>query len=365
MQAQTPVETPQPLSQAAAPLARSIASLLPPRAIVSLEFQALAVVPPAEWSSFRSGLQDELRRSGVEAKESAQLEPRVRVAVSENVRGLLLIAEVVNNEARQIVMAPWARLNQETKLPLRIQITPLVEQREPILDTLLFPSGLDMLLLSPSKLTGFHLTNGKWMVSGQASIALARPIPRDARGKLALVAGVFQVFLPGTTCTGQNAEPLALSCTGTNEPWQLNLGDTTVDVHWMNGLNVLASGGVRGSFYNAVGGWFAGSDGKIENRAGEPVPGTDAWGNDLAAIENTCGAARTAIVAMSGNSDHDQVQAFFASGDTPSAASAPLALAGTVTALWPAERPTQATLVIHNSKTGNYEASRLSLACAE
>src|SRR5277367_1685277 len=165
MQAQTPAETPQPLSQAASPLARSIASLLPPRAIVSLEFQALAPVPPAEWSSFRSGLQEELRRSGVEAKESAQLEPRVRVAVSENVRGLLLIAEVVNNEARQIVMAPWARLTQETKLPLRIQITPLVEQREPILDTLLFPSGLDMLLLSPSKLTGFHLTNGKWMVS--------------------------------------------------------------------------------------------------------------------------------------------------------------------------------------------------------
>jgi hypothetical protein len=40
-------------------------------------------------------------------------------------------------------------------------------------------------------------------------------------------------------------------------------------------------------------------------------------------------------------------------------------LTGPITALWPAETAGQATLVIRNSKTGNYEASRLGLACAE
>ena len=46
-------------------------------------------------------------------------------------------------------------------------------------------------------------------------------------------------------------------------------------------------------------------------------------------------------------------------------ASEPMALPGPITALWPAETPGQATLVVRNSKTGNYEASRLGVACAE
>src|SRR5579871_2318432 len=92
----------QPLAEAAPALARSIASLLPRRATVSLEFQALAQLPPAEWSNFRSALQDELRKAGIEIREATQPDWRGRVTVSENTRGLLLTAEVINNDARQI-----------------------------------------------------------------------------------------------------------------------------------------------------------------------------------------------------------------------------------------------------------------------
>jgi len=47
------------------------------------------------------------------------------------------------------------------------------------------------------------------------------------------------------------------------------------------------------------------------------------------------------------------------------ARSEPISLPGPVTALWPAVEPAQATLVVRNSNTGNYEASRLAVACAE
>ena len=138
-------------------------------------------------------------------------------------------------------------------------------------------------------------------------------------------------------------------------------------MHWVNGRNVLESEGVRtAAFYNEAGGWFASSDGKIENRAGEAVAGTAGWGSDLAALESSCGPQRYVIAASAGDSsDRDQVQAFSIADDQPAVASAPLPLAGAVTALWPAERPGHVTLVIRNAKTGNYEASRLALACAE
>src|SRR5271165_7392595 len=99
----------QPLVEAGPPMARSIFSLLPRRATVSLEFQALAAVPAGEWSSFRAALREELGKTGAVVTDTAQPELRVRVVVSENPRGLLLIGEVVKNDTRQIVMAPWGR----------------------------------------------------------------------------------------------------------------------------------------------------------------------------------------------------------------------------------------------------------------
>jgi len=361
----------QPLAEAAPPMARSISSLLPRRVTVSLEFQTRAAVPPAEWSSFRAALQEELRKTGTDVVASAQPEWRVRMVVSENVRGLLLIAEVLNNDTRQIIMAPWSRpASAQSKPGLRMQLTPIGEQPQPILDALMFDSGTDVLLLSPAKISAFRLIDGKWIPNGQTSLAVARPVPRDARGRLELAAGgVVRVFLPGTTCTSPMNSSLLFTCTSGNEAWPLSIGDSRLLVRWVSDRNVLVSEGVRDSFFNAAGGWFASSNGKIENRAGEAMPGTEGWGSDLALVENPCGTARDAQVAIvtSATTDnkHDQLQTFAIANDPPVAASEPLPLPGPVTALWSAERATHATLVIRNSKTGNYEASRLSLACTE
>jgi hypothetical protein len=130
--------------------------------------------------------------------------------------------------------------------------------------------------------------------------------------------------------------------------------------------NVLESAGLKGSLYNVAQDLFASSNGSIQDRAGVTAPGTESWGNDLAAIANPCGSGNVLIVSMAGdNREHDQVQVFEMIGGQPVARSEAMALPGVVTALWPAETPGQATLVVRNSKTGNYEASRLALACAE
>jgi len=357
----------QPLPEAVPAMARSISSLLPRRATVSLEFQALAPVAPVEWSSFQGALRDELRKSGVDLKDTGQSEYQIRIVVSENPRGLLLIAEVVSDDMRQVVMAPWGRLSAVgAKLGLRIQMTPITEQTEPILDVWMSDSGLDLLVLTPAKVIAMHLTDGKWTPNGQASLPVARPIPRDPRGRLQAVSGSLGVYLPGTTCTGQVGPRPIFSCEAVNSHWSMGTFEPT-QVRWVTDRNVLETDSVGGSFYTAAMGWFASANGKVVNREGE-VQGTHNWGSDLAAIANTCGSAESKIVIVAGAGDtnqQDQVQAFSPPPEPPAAVSAPVVLPGPVTALWPAERTAQATLVIRNSITGNYEASRLSLVCTQ
>src|SRR5258708_33468297 len=55
----------QSMQDAAAQLAARISSLLQRRATVSLDFQNLTPLPPPELSSFRSGLERELRKAGL------------------------------------------------------------------------------------------------------------------------------------------------------------------------------------------------------------------------------------------------------------------------------------------------------------
>ena len=55
----------QSMQEAAAQLAARISSLLQRRATVSLDFQNLTPLPPPESSSFRSGLERELRKAGL------------------------------------------------------------------------------------------------------------------------------------------------------------------------------------------------------------------------------------------------------------------------------------------------------------
>ncbi len=356
----------QPLVEAAAPLAARISSLLPRRATVSLEFQVLTPLAMAESSRFRGALEEELRKTGLDLTGTTPPESRLRVSVTETARGLLFVAEVSGKDPRQVVMLPWSRpLPSEAMPALRLVIKPVWEQAEPVLDFML-DSDSQLLILSPTKVTNLHLANGKWAPNGQAFLTLDRPVARDPRGRLEFIAGALRAFLPGTTCSGQFQPQFGITCSPGNEAWPINPQDPALLVRWVSDSNVLESAAVKGSFYNAAQGLFASSNESIQDRTGVAAPGTESWGNDLAAMANPCGSGNVLIVSMAGeNREHDQVQVFEMISGQPVVRSEAMALLGAVTALWPAETPGQATLVVRNSKTGNYEASRLALACAE
>jgi len=350
--------------EAAAQLAARMSSLLQRRTTVSLEFQSLATLAPSDSSNFRSALEAELRKAGLEV--AAQPEFRVRVTLSENPRGLLFVAESISGENRQVTVLPWPSPPPvETKPRARIELQAVLQQLEPVLDLLLLDDQT-LLCLTPIKVSTYRLNTGKWIFSGVATIPLARPPVRDPRGRLESDQTGFHVYLPGTTCNGALQTDVKLTCLPGNESWPINSRDPSLLARWVPDRNLLESDRLRGRFYTAASGLFAAADGRLQDRLGESVSGTEAFGSDLATIESTCGANPVILAAKSGDrADHDEIQAYEIAGGNAAPLSVPTPLAGPVTALWPAETSGQATLVSRNSKTGNYEASRLRVVCAE
>jgi hypothetical protein len=317
----------QSLMDAAAQLAARTSSLLPRHPAVSLEMQNLTQLPAAEWSSFRSLLQSELHKVGLEIT-GTQPEARVRVTLSDDTRGLLFVAEVFTGDTRQIAMLPWDRPSSTPAKP-RVSITNKIlwVQAEPILDVLLMDSDSGMLVLSTSKVASYRSTGDKWTPSATASLLLPRPLPRDPRGRLESTPGGFEVFLPVATCTGAWNPELKLTCSSGLANWPGPLGK-----HWVADRNVL--------------------EGETPN------PSFEGWGSDWASIADPCGVG-TVVIASSLNTEHDSVRVYVIQDGQANPVTDPFPLPGPVTALWPA------TLVVHNLQTGEYEASRLALACTE
>lgn len=354
------------MPDAAAQLAARISSLLQRRSTVSLDFQNLTALPLAEWSSFRSGLEQELRKAGL-AVATTQPEVRLRVTISENTRGLLFVAEVLIGDARQVVMLPWsAPAPVEEKRQLQLTRKLIWNQSEPILDFLLLDSGSQLLILTASKVSINRLAEDRWIPSSQAALALAKPLVRDPRGRIQNTADTFRIYVPGTTCFGVLQPAIKLTCSATNETWLASPRDSQVAVRWVTDRNFLESDGFRDKFFTSGEGLFTGTDGRNRDRAGEVVAGAGAWGSDVAGIESLCGSSALLVATKSGDDlDRDQIQVYEIGRGHVTPASEPMDLPGPVTALWPSETREQATLVIRNSKTGNYEASLLGIACTQ
>lgn len=321
---------------------------------------------PADLSNFRSALEEELRKTALQMT-ATQPEIRVRITISENARGQLLVAETLSGDNRMVTLLPWsAPPGEETKPRLRILRKPVWDQPAPVLDLLLFNSESELLVLSPAAISSFRMADGKWMLTGAVPLSLARLPARDPRGRIESAPGGFRVYLPGTTCSGALQPALKLTCTPGNETWPVNPRDASFVARWVTDRNVLESEGFQGAFYAAANGWFSTTDHRIIDRSGNPLAVTDAWGSDFASVDNSCGRNPTVLVSSPGDSpDRDQARAYEVASGHARPASEPMPLPGPITALWPAETQGQATLVVRNSKTGNYEASRLGVACAE
>jgi hypothetical protein len=241
---------------------------------------------------------------------------------------------------------------------------------------------LHMAVLDPDKVALYRLMDGKWQQEQALPITHTRAWPRDLRGRLVLRQDhLFDVYLPGVSCQSSRGAPLTLICRDSDDPWPFSTdfalaGFFAANRNFFTG--VLSPGiGKQTStakFYTAAPVpranytlWiFASVDGGFHLLDGiTDQSSTLNWGSDLAGIRTSCGAGWQILSTRAGDNSGDSVRAYEFPDRDPVAVSPAVDFGGGITALWTEARGGSVVAVSRNVETGNYEAFRLAVACAQ
>jgi hypothetical protein len=374
-----------------AQLAEKIAAVTGP-CVVALEVTNRSSITPSETDQIRRGLIASLSNSGVQISAAEQAAATVKVTLSESLQNYVWVAEIqqgTNDPSVAIIATPRpdSAINPQAALPVTLHSTQLISQAEPILDAAILEGNpRRMLVLDENAVNLFEFKDGHWIAGQSLAIVHDRPLPRDVRGRIVLRKDhLFDVYLPGVICRSTSASPLALNCSRSDDPWPLQTptddfgvsGFFAPDRNFFTGALVPGIGQQKSApaFYSAAALprgkyalWiFAATDGQLHLLDGmnAQIAANIRWGSDLAGVHAGCRQDWQVLATSAGSGTEDSVQAFEFADREPAAVSPPLQLNGTITALWTARSGDNATAVIRDSETGNYEAVQLTLTCGQ
>jgi hypothetical protein len=382
----------EPWDAQVAELAHQIAALTGPGA-VSLSIRNNSSIPADEIPAIRRSLLTALSALGVTARPEQDAATIVRVTLSQNARQGLWVAEVQQGPEVRVAMVSVANLAPALPpqgTPVLLRKTLLFSQAEPILDAQLIPltaAGPDvrsLVVLSPEQIAIYHggQNGGPWVKDQSFEVAHDRPYPRDVRGRLQKdVGGLFKAYLPGVVCSASQQTAVAgtsisVACADNDDPWPIGSRKafynssrdyfTGVIIPYLGGdsqpyYSAAELLGKRGAatVYSEVGGQFRISDG-----AGlKALVGSRDWGSDLVGVQSDCGAGAQLLATASGDVMQDSLLAYEVGGNDAIAVSPPLPLGGQVTALWPADGPATAVMILKREQPLQYEAYSVSLVC--
>jgi hypothetical protein len=368
-----------------AQLARDIAAITGP-GTVTLTVHNVSSLTADYIPVINRDLRNNLLSAGVRVA-SANAAADITLTLSENAQGFVWVAEVRQaSEARvAIVSAP----RSQTAAPalngplVTIRKTMLWSQVAPILDIAQVQGGAEphMIVLDAGNISLYKMTAGRWTPEQQFAIPHGRAWPRDMRGRLMLARDhLFDAYLPGVVCASAAQPPLAVNCRPGDSPWPIAGVQTAMfgTRNFFTGVVTPAIGKPTAvpAFYSAAGIprptytlWvFARTDGSVHLMDGVNDVGIRArdWGSDLAAVKSSCGAQTQLLVTGTGDGEAaDVVRAFEITDREPIEVGAPVELAGPVTSLWTSADARNATVVVRNLKTGNYDAFELAITCGQ
>ncbi len=348
---------------------------------VSLQIENSSSISAEEFAEVQRLIVGRLRSAGAAPSAPAGAAYSARIVVSQNARAFVLAA-VVNQSsgepaaaiATAAPSAPQAAANAVT-----LARTFLLRQDAPILDAQ-FLTPATLVVLGADRITAYGRTPNGWQSIASAEIAAHHAMPRDLRGRLAVRADSFDAYLPGMVCSSASLAPLAIGCRDSDDPWPISLQSALYN----SARNYFARGNGDFSeflvkFYSAAFFWqsrtephvvFTTSEGVMRDGPSGALP-VDApgWGSEVALLYNASAAAGGCngshiLATMAGDyTERDAVRAFEIHGQRAVAASDPVEFAGPVLALWSSPDMTAATVVSQNSKTGSYEAYRVTASC--
>jgi hypothetical protein len=390
----------------ASELADQIAAILGPGQ-AHLTIRNLSTIPTDEIPTIRRLLTQDLKAHGV-VMAGAESANTIRVTLSESARERMLVAEVGEGTQSQVAVVDLGPIATQTattqermELHKEIDLSAValangttLSSDDPVMA--LVEAGARLFVLRKDSVMVFarNADHGR-TVEASLALDLKRPMPRDARGVLIAAAdgNGFTAFMPGTECSGTFSPPAetaalphngwTVNCHASDDPWPIAV-DTSGAPQlkaFYNSARDYFTGVVSPSvgvdlppFYAAAmlprsAGNAAllvgGIDGRVqmvENGSLRVVTGTRDWGSDFAVLHSGCGAGVQVIASSSGEAASDSLRAYELPALEAVPASAPLAIDGTVTALWAAPDGKSVLAVVRNA-ANQYEVDRVTALC--
>ena len=387
--------------QPADALAEQIAAILGP-AQATLTVRNLSSIVESDILGIRALFEQDLKAHGV-AITSGDSANTIRITLSQNDRGRLWVAEIGQGNETRVVMVSAGEGGAPTSavadyMTLRRERLPILRSGglpdDPALGLLENEYSLLILRSDGIEILGFG--EGGWLPQKTIALDDHRPSSRDPRGLFIPGSdrGSFTAFLGSSECSGVYApiSPAAshpgdnwtIRCHASDEPWPIvRNNDPTNPVtikaffnaarNYYTGVITPNLGIDLPPFYSAAllsrpnGSAFliGGIDGKVQvvdNGALKPVSGARDWGSDFAVLKSGCGSGAQVIASGSGEATSDSLRAYEVPAQEAVPASAPLAMNGTVTALWPA-LDGKSLLAAVRQPSGDYEVDRVTARC--
>jgi hypothetical protein len=396
--------SPGPWDQPAAALAGQIADILGPGQ-ARLTIRNLSTIPDNAIPAISRLLEQDLKDHGVTASGSESANS-IRITLSESAENRIWVAEVAEGDETQVAIVNLKpeRLQQAPAtggLLLRSEL--VITGGAPVLAALEVTDSL--VVLEPEALVIYARAADGWQEQKRVNLGEKAPLARDPRGALMPNAdgGGFEAWLPGTRCAGMSSTVGAsvswsISCAVSDDPWTLFPAANSQPSAQAGTANPAASEPLAfKAFYNAARNYFTGVvspgleidlpafysavvipraagnaallldgiDGKVqlaENGALEAVAGTRDWGSDLGVLRSGCGTGAQIVASGSGEAASDSLRAYEMPALEAVPASAPLAMNGTVTAVWPAPDAKSLYAAVH-TPANQYEVERVSALC--
>jgi len=384
--------TPKPWDQPAASLAEDIAALLGPGQ-ARLTIRNYSTVPTDEIPQIRRLLEQDLKAHGVLASgaESANI---IRITLSEDTRERLWVAEVIEGNETRVVMehaAPGKAQQTQTGSGLTLRKQTVFSTGSIVLAA--WETANTLAIIEPEEVVMYAHAADSWQVLKKTGIGHASSLARDPRAVIApsVDASTFEAFVAGTRCSGSYQSPgqWTVRCHGSDDPWPISQETVAQTSAASNPPSLKA-------FYNPARNYFTGViapsfavdlppfysaamipradgtallingiEGKVQlvaNGALKTVSGTRDWGSDFASLNTGCGAGTQIVASGSGEATADSLRAYDLPALEAIPASAPLAMDGTVTALWTAPDAKSLFAVIRTA-ADRYEVDRVTASC--
>ena len=404
LMARTAIAAPGPWERPAADLAEQIAGILGPGQAY-LTIRNISNIPADEIPAIRRLVEADLKAHGV-VDSSSESANSIRITLSENLRERIWIAEIVEGNETRLAMVrvePTTAHPQAATSELTLHKEPVLSTSQPVLAALETADGF--VVIEPEEVRIFNRSADGWQAQSHVGIGQKKPLARDPRGVIfpSPDGRGFVASVAGMACSGsvQQAPPPAnwiVHCRESDDPWSLaspqsaeNSSATNENVHvtpirafynaarnYFTGVVTPSMGADLPPFYTAAllprpdgAGWLInGLDGNVqlaETGAVKPIAGTRHWGSDFAALHSACGAGTQIVASGSGEATSDSLRAYELPAQEAIPASAPLAMDGTVTALWTAPDGKSIFVVVRKpagpGQADSYEVDRVTASC--